>query len=58
LISQTGLTPEIAAVYEGWNRFAGEMEMRLLQKYSKNDIALFTRILKDAADYDGEAALR
>ncbi|MDR3170726.1 MAG: MarR family winged helix-turn-helix transcriptional regulator [Treponema sp.] len=46
------LKPEIAAVYESWGRFSGEMETQLLQKYSKNDLALFTRILKDAADYD------
>jgi DNA-binding MarR family transcriptional regulator len=51
------LKPEITAIYEGWSHFSGEMETWLLQKYSKKDIALFTRVLKDAADYEriGEA---
>jgi DNA-binding MarR family transcriptional regulator len=51
------LKREMAAVYEGWSHFSGKMETQLLQKYSKDDLALFIRILKDAADYDriGEA---
>jgi DNA-binding MarR family transcriptional regulator len=52
------LRPEIMAVYEDWGRASGDQEAWLLEKYSKDDIALFCRMLKDIADYDVEAALK
>ncbi|MDR1250271.1 MAG: MarR family winged helix-turn-helix transcriptional regulator [Treponema sp.] len=46
------LKPEIKAVYESWDRISAELETRLLEKYSKEEIMLFSKILTDAADYE------
>jgi DNA-binding MarR family transcriptional regulator len=45
------LKPEVKAIYESWDRISGEMETRLLEKYSKEEIMLFSKILTDVADY-------
>ncbi|MDR1100212.1 MAG: MarR family winged helix-turn-helix transcriptional regulator [Treponema sp.] len=45
------LKPEIKAMYESWDRVSEELETRLLEKYSKEEIALFSKILTDVADY-------
>jgi DNA-binding MarR family transcriptional regulator len=48
------LKPDVRGIYESWDYFSGKLEARLLEKYSKEDIALFCRILRDIADYEPE----
>jgi DNA-binding MarR family transcriptional regulator len=53
-VFRLALKPDVKDIYESWDRFSGELEARLLEKYSKEDIALFCRILQDIADYEPE----
>jgi DNA-binding MarR family transcriptional regulator len=46
------LRPDVRATYEGWDRFSGELETRLAEKYSDEEIALFAKMLADIADYE------
>jgi DNA-binding MarR family transcriptional regulator len=48
------LKPEVKDVYESWDRFSGDLEKRLREKYAGEDIALFCKILRDIADYEPE----
>jgi DNA-binding MarR family transcriptional regulator len=53
-VFQLVLRPDVRDMYESWDRFSGELEARLLEKYPQEDIALFCRILRDIADYEPE----
>jgi DNA-binding MarR family transcriptional regulator len=46
------LRPDVEELYESFDRFSGELEERLREKYSPENIALFCEILRDIADYD------
>jgi DNA-binding MarR family transcriptional regulator len=46
------LRPDIQAMYESWDRVSENLETWLLEKYSKDEITLFSKILSDVADYE------
>jgi DNA-binding MarR family transcriptional regulator len=51
-VFRLNLRPDVKDLYEGWDRFSGDIEKRLLEKYSEEDIALFCGILRDIAEYE------
>jgi DNA-binding MarR family transcriptional regulator len=46
------LRPDVRASYESWDQFSGKLEERLAQKYSRENIELFSEMLMDIADYE------
>jgi DNA-binding MarR family transcriptional regulator len=46
------LTPKIAEVYEMFNHMGAEMERELRATYSKQEISLFLKMLRDVSDYE------
>jgi DNA-binding MarR family transcriptional regulator len=46
------LRSDVKAMYESWDRFSGKLEAWLLKEYSEKDIALFSKMLRDIADYE------
>jgi DNA-binding MarR family transcriptional regulator len=51
-VFRLNLRPDVKDMYDDWDRFSGDMETWLLEKYSKEDMALFCRILRDIAEYE------
>ena len=51
-VFRLALRPDVRDMYASWDHFSEKLEARLLEKYSKEDMALFCTILRDIADYD------